>query len=149
MLNFLKFDSCTVVILEITCALRESERLSFFSRKYKIKLLKEYLLNMDISDGQNRPKIDRYMHIKEEYLKSVNPLVSKLSSKKQKQLLVHIKIGYGVQLIKADYKKEGIKCLISCICHPVVVIEEIKKYSIPFSESLLLRKRVTNTSKNF
>lgn len=54
---------------------QEIQLLSFFCKKYKIYLLKEYLLYVD-AWGENNPKPERMIKIKQDFFNAVKPLTS-------------------------------------------------------------------------
>ena len=54
---------------------QEIQLLSFFCKKYKIFLLREYLLYVD-AWGENNPKPERFIKIKQDFFNAVKPLTS-------------------------------------------------------------------------
>ena len=76
--------------------------------KYKIKLIKKYYHNIDISDGQNRPDLQRLIEIKNAYYESIKNILDNLS-KNEKALVFKAN---DLEIASA-YRKEGkyFKCI--------------------------------------
>lgn len=58
---------------------QEVQMLAFLTHKYKIKLLDQYLCNVDIDDNQNRPNPEKLRIIKKDFLKAVAPVANSMS----------------------------------------------------------------------
>ncbi|MPM61638.1 hypothetical protein SDC9_108498 [bioreactor metagenome] len=108
-----------------------------FSYRYKIKLLREYLLNIDISDGQNRPNINTLWVVKKAYINSVDSILRQLPQKQQKQLQFHIKTEVGIQMLRRGRPWDGIKAVTSCLKSPRVFFLEVRKNVMLLAEILL------------
>ena len=106
---------------------------SCLSKISKIKLIRKYLLNIDIGDSQNRPKLEQYMQIKEAYIKSVSHLFD--SKKMEMTLRKHIAFSYGIMLLKSK-RISGVKWVLSSFSSPSVVLSEIKYYFTNIREVL-------------
>lgn len=67
-----------------------------FTYKYKLKELDSYLLNIDISDDQNRLNGDKILEVKKEFFKSINFIMETLSSEEKKCIysMHYFEIGY-------------------------------------------------------
>lgn len=101
---------------------QEIQLFAFFASKYKMKLLKEYLYFVDISDGQNRPSIDKLKNIKKDFYKSIEPLF-RITTKKQKK---EIYLMHQAEICVAYFKKalynDFFRNLISFLNHPIIVV---------------------------
>lgn len=64
--------------------------------KYKMHQLDEYLHCCDVSDGQNRPNLEKIIKYKRDFFVSVEPVISLLSNKEKKmvKLINNFEIGY-------------------------------------------------------
>lgn len=67
-----------------------------FTLVYKLKLVKEYLLNIDVSDTQNRPDGDKLLEHKKRFFESISSVFSQLSKNQQKCIrsMHYFEVGY-------------------------------------------------------
>ena len=83
-----------------------------FTSKYKLKLVCEYLLNIDVSDAQNRPDGNKLLEHKKRFFESVSPVVSQLSKKEQRCIKIMHSFEVGYVFLKNKDVFNGIKYLI-------------------------------------
>ena len=74
---------------------QEIQLLSFFCKKYKIFLLREYLLYVD-AWGENNPKLERFIKIKQDFFNAVKPLTSDMPKS-------HIRTMYALHKFEVAY----------------------------------------------
>lgn len=65
---------------------QEIQLLSYLTHRYKIHLLREYLLFVD-AWGENNPDSGKLLKCKKEFLRSVRPLIKELPPKRQRRIV--------------------------------------------------------------
>ena len=91
---------------------QEVQLLSFFTRKYKLHLVKKYLTCVEIGDAQNRLDVARLIQMKREFFNAVQPLMEQLPTRKQKRVRLMHDFEVGYAMYKNGNKKDGLnKCL--------------------------------------
>lgn len=65
---------------EALLRMQDIQLYGFLCFKYKIILLKEYLYSIDQDDNRNRPDATKILKIREDYLKSISPILDKMNS---------------------------------------------------------------------
>ena len=108
---------------------QEIQLLSFFSKKYKIYLLKEYLLFVD-AWGENNPNSDRIIKIKEDFFKAVNPLMKDLPEKKQKRIINMHKFEIAFVFLREKKLFQCMKYFMPVVCSPVTLYYAIERVAI-------------------
>lgn len=102
---------------------------SFLSNKYKIRLVRRYLLLADISDDQNRVQtIDDYLKIKENFYKSVGVLTEKLNASKQKKIMATQQMFVGVHYLRCRLFREGLRIIFKAFSNKACTILYFFKY---------------------
>lgn len=98
-----------------------------FTSEYKLKLVKEYLLNIDVSDTQNRPDGKKLLEHKVRFFKSVSPIFSRLPKSEQKciRCMHNFEVGY-VFLKNKDFIV-GIKYILTIFTSPKAFVLTCKK----------------------
>lgn len=86
---------------------QEIQLLAFLSHKYKIYLLKEYLLFVD-AWGENNPNSDKIIKIKRDFFQSVRPLLESLPVRRQKRVVIMHNFEIAFVFLK---EKKIIKCM--------------------------------------
>lgn len=114
---------------------QDTQLFSYISQKYKIKLIQRHLLNIDISDNQNRPSSNNISSIKYEYKKSVNKLLIK-NTRLENKLQAHLDLGIAIAYIKNGNIKESIPMFYKIIKNPKVILERIRVYTLNVFEIL-------------
>lgn len=102
----------------------------YFSNKYKIKLLKEYLYYIDHEDASNRPDLEAIKKVKQVYYKSVAPLINKMSKVEKNKFFIMNDFEIGIVAWKCGKKKEGIKKIIKVFRYPSTAFGSIKRVLI-------------------
>lgn len=97
-----------------------------FTSEYKLKLVKEYLLNIDVSDIQNRPDGKKLLEHKVRFFNSISPIFSRLPKSEQKciRCMHNFEVGY-VFLKNKDL--EGIKYVLTIFTSPKAFVLACKK----------------------
>ena len=80
---------------------QEVQLLAFFSHKYEIKLLPEYLMCYNLSTNNNMPTSEKLRQFKEDFFKSVEPIFSTLSHSEVRR----IKALHRFELAYIEYKE--------------------------------------------
>lgn len=99
-----------------------------FTYKYKLKVLNEFLLNVDVSDANNRPDVEKMRKAKIAFFKSVDSIYQTLSKAEQRQIkLMHrAELGY-IQLKHGQYLK-GWLSMMHLLLSPTALKAECKKF---------------------
>lgn len=84
-----------------------------FTSKYKLKLVEEYLLNIDVSDAQNRPDGKKLLEHKKKFFVSVSPVLARLSKGERRCVKCMHNFEVGYVFLKNKDIKNGIKYLFS------------------------------------
>ncbi len=80
-----------------------------FTFLFKLKLVPEYLLNIDVSDEQNRPDGEKLLEHKRKFFASVSPVISQLTKSEQKCIQCMHKFEVGYVFFKNKNILKGIK----------------------------------------
>lgn len=111
---------------------QEIQLLGFLTKKYSLKLLPEYLTCVDVDDETNRPCADDLKRYKDDFFKSVTPiLVSMKTSERRCTIYMH-----KVELINAYLKEKR---------YIQVLVETVKLLTCPqaaFRTSRRIRARI-------
>lgn len=99
---------------------------AYFASKYKLKLIKEYLYVVDISDGQNRPSAEKLYEIKRSYYKSVAPLFDKLTKRQVEKIYIMHDVEIAAAYVKRGEYLKGISMLKRLILHPSTILYTVK-----------------------
>ncbi len=98
-----------------------------FTSVYKLKLVKEYLLNIDVSDTQNRPDGIKLLEHKARFFNSIASVFSRLPHNDQKciRCMHNLEVGY-VFLKNKDFNN-GIKYILTIFTSPKALVLSCKK----------------------
>ncbi len=84
-----------------------------FTYRYKLKLVSEYLLNIDVSDVQNRPDGEKLLEHKKRFFNSVSPVINQLSKREQRCIKCMHNFEVGYVFLKSRKILKGIRYLLS------------------------------------
>ncbi len=98
-----------------------------FTVRYKLKLVREYLLNIDVSDEQNRPDGKKLVEHKKRFFESVSPVLSQLSKRERRCIRCMHNFEVGYVFLKNKDVKNGIKYLLSVLTSPKAFLLSCKK----------------------
>ena len=106
---------------------QEVQMLAFFTQKYQIKLINQYLCNVDIDDNQNRPNPEKLGKIKKDFLKAVNPVAKTMSFyyRYSMKLIHRFELG-GIYFLNGD-KWLGIIYSLPVLLSPTASYVAIKR----------------------
>lgn len=90
-----------------------------FAQKYKIRLVKRYLNNIDASDSQNRPDPVNLEKVKMEYFESISSIMNSLSKRQRKRVIALHKFETAYAYIKSGNKSKGIRMSLGVLCSPI------------------------------
>lgn len=97
---------------------QEVQLLTFFTSKYKIKLLDEYLVYVDSTSSPNQPSPIRMEQIKKDYFASVKSIMDQFSNRVQKRIFIMHRFEIGLLMVRNGMKKDGILRCISIFRSP-------------------------------
>ena len=98
-----------------------------FTYRFKLKLIHEYLLNIDVSDTQNRPSGQKLLEHKKKFFESVYPVVSTLTVSEKKCMHCMHRFELGYIFLKNKDIKNGMKYSLSIFTSPKAVTKASKK----------------------
>lgn len=87
---------------------QEIQLLTFFTDKYEIRLLPEYLMCYNVGSNYNAPSADRLRQIKQDFFASVEPVLRKFKKSEVKR----IKALHRFELAYAELKEKKYKLFI-------------------------------------
>lgn len=122
---------------------QEIQLLSFFTRKYKIKMVNDFLVYVDANDSDNQPSVEKMEQIKKDFFKSVSPIMSSFSDKEQRQIKAMHQFELGILQARSGKRKEGIKRCMAAIGSPTS-FAYATLYVYRKLRSILLAKRMKN-----
>ena len=99
----------------------------YFSKKYKIKLLKEYLYFMDHSDKTNRPNYYESQIIKQKFYNSTKPLIDSMNEKERAKFFIMNNFELGMIAWKSGNRKEGIKKICEIFRYPSTTLDSMNR----------------------
>ncbi len=98
-----------------------------FANKYKIKLVKRYLNNIDVSDAKNRPDPIKLEKVKEAYFASISSIMNSLSRRKKKRVIALNMFETAYAYMKSGNKAKGIKMGMSVVSSPITCYLAIER----------------------
>lgn len=98
-----------------------------FTSIYKLKLVKEYLLNIDVSDTQNRPDGKKLLEHKTRFFRSISPVFEMLPESEQKCIRCMHNFEVGYVFLKNKDLKNGIKYILTIFSSPKAIVLSCKK----------------------
>ena len=99
---------------------QEVQLLSYFTAKYKIEFINQVLTVIDGSDISNRPSASRLMELKNDYFKSIEPLLNRYSKHKKNLVIAHNMTEVAWAFYRDGEKKKGLNMLFKCLIYPSV-----------------------------
>lgn len=106
---------------------QEIQLFTFFTCKYKIYLIDKYLCNVDIDDNQNRPTPEKYIDVKQNFLESVSPIVSKMNwfMRFNIKVINFFEVG-GLYVLRKEYGK-AMKYILPLLISPIALYSAIRR----------------------
>lgn len=92
---------------------------AFLTRKYKVKLIPEYLHNRENKDSQNRPTIDNYETLKTSYMQSVSCLINEFGWLRKDAILRIYDFEAAPLYIRNGRKFIGLLKLLKVLLNPI------------------------------
>ncbi len=89
-----------------------------FTVRYKLKLVHAYLLNIDVSDVQNRPNGEKLLEHKQRFFESVAPVMSRISPRDQKCIRCMHRFELGYVFFKNGNIRKGFKYTMAVFTSP-------------------------------
>lgn len=105
---------------------QEVQLLSYLSYKYKIHLLKEYLLFVD-AWGENNPNSGKMLRCKKDFFKSVMPLMKELSKREQRRIVIMHQFEVAYVFLKEKRYLKAIKYSSALLKDPVALYYGISR----------------------
>lgn len=100
---------------------QEVQLMTFFTAKYKVKLLDMYLVCVDSTKNENQPNPKAMEKVKADFLEAVAPVLELFSIKEQHQIRTMHKFECGLQYVKAHQFGRGLKLCASVLMSPKTV----------------------------
>lgn len=107
-----------------------------FTYRFKLKLVHEYLLNIDVSDAQNRPNGQKLLEHKKKFFESVSPVLSTLTVSEKKCVRCMHQFELGYIFLKNKDIKNGMKYSLSILTSPKAIAKSSKKVLKKIGEKL-------------
>ncbi len=104
-----------------------------FTYKYKLMEVDRYLLNIDVSDTQNRPDGDKLLKLKKDFFFSIRHILSQLSVRQRACVFSIHKYELGYVYLKNKNIKMGLKYCASVFSSPEAMRIAIKKTVLKLS----------------
>ena len=106
---------------------QEVQLFTFFTSKYKIKLIDKYLCNVDIDDNRNRPTPEKYINIKENFFKSVSPIVLKFNwfMRYNIRVINFFEVG-GLYALRGEYLN-ALKYILPLFVAPIALFSAMRR----------------------
>lgn len=117
---------------------QEIQLLSFLSKKYKIYLLKEYLLFVD-AWGENNPNSDRIIKIKQDFFKSISPLLEDLPKNRRKRVFIMHNFEIAFVFFREKKLVQCMKYLIPLFSSPVTLYYAIERVAIRYKSKRIVK----------
>ena len=107
---------------------QEVQLMSYFTDKYRIDLIEEILTIIDGSDLANRPDYEKLKGFKEDFFKSVDPLLSKYSRADRKFVINNHRTELAWVMYRDISKVKGLLMLLQCFTSWRVVKSFFNRY---------------------
>ncbi len=107
---------------------QEVQLMSRFTDKYRIELIEEILTIIDGSDLANRPNYNKLKGFKEDFFKSIDPLLSKYPKLDRDFVYKNHKTELAWVMYRDINKIKGIIMLLSCFTNIRVFVSFVKRY---------------------
>ena len=107
---------------------QEVQLMSYFTDKYRIDLIDDILIIIDESDLMNRPSYNKIKVFKEDFFKSITPLLSKYSKADRRFVIKNHKTELAWIMYRDINKFKGIMLLLSCFTNLRVLKSFITRY---------------------
>lgn len=98
-----------------------------FTYKYKLMEVDEYLLNIDVSDTQNRPDGETLLNHKKEFFDSIAPIMDKLTNGDKKCVYCMHNYELGYIFLKTGNWFKGLKYCLAIFTSPKATLLASKK----------------------
>lgn len=106
---------------------QDLQLLVFFTYKYKLKEVDQYLHCVDVSDAQNRANGDRAIEVKNRFYESVKPILDTLTSSEYRCMDAMRNLEIAFLYFKEGKRGNGIKYLLKVAKSPKAMWLTIKK----------------------
>ncbi len=106
---------------------QEIQLLSYFTNMYKIGFVEEILTIIDCSDTGNRPSAQRLLEFKNDYFKSIKPVLNKYTTHKKRLIIAHNMTEIAWAFCRDGKKKKGLAILVKCLIYPSVTFTFISR----------------------
>lgn len=112
--------------------------------QYKVKQIKQYLHNIDSSDGQNRPDAETLIKIKQAYFASIKGLLDRLTPAQRRRVFALNDFEIAFAYMKRGSVSKGLRLAASLLKSPAasyLAVERcVKKFCEKKMYKLLLKK---------
>ncbi len=127
--------------------LSRHQDLQLFARlsyKYKIRLIKRYLYNIELKDRSNQPSAENLIAIKKAYFHSINDLLNTLTESEIKIVKSMHRMEIANAFLRERRKAEGVRQIIGLLSNPLIayyVLERLFKKIIMNKCRFLLQRK--------
>lgn len=98
-----------------------------FTYQYKIYVVDEYLVNVDISDANNRPNPEKLIQAKKAFFESIKPIYLTLTPKEKRQVALLHRAEIGYIYLKNKQFVHAFKNMMCLITSPTSLKYEVQK----------------------
>lgn len=106
---------------------QEVQLMGCFTTKYRVEFLDEILTIIDSSDVMNRPTAEKLIEYKNDFFRSIKPVIDSYSKHKQTLVFAHNMTEVAYALYRDGEKIRGIGILIRCLVYPSVLLTFISR----------------------
>lgn len=104
---------------------QEVQLLSFFTRKYKIRMVDDFLVYVDATESGNQPTVEKMAEIKKDFLRAVKPILDTFPSNVQRQIKAMHHFEIGLIALRSGKVSFGINNCVKVLRSPVSVSHAI------------------------
>lgn len=121
---------------------QDPQLFSYLTEKYKVKLIKRYLLNRDVDDAQNRPSVENIDAFHDAFFKSVAPQFERLPKNKSKQVESIYDLDRASVYLRNGKRVQAIKFVLGIFRYPVSIRYAIRRIYNRISERMFIEYRL-------
>ena len=106
---------------------QEVQLLTYFTDMYKVGYINKILTIIDCTDTGNRPTAQKLLELKNDFFKSIEPILKKYSLHKQRLVIAHNMTEVAWAFYRDGEKKKGLGMLFKCLIYPSVMATFISR----------------------
>lgn len=105
-----------------------------FTYRYKLKEVDKYLLNIDVSDAQNRPDPEKLIKYKKAFFQSIRPIMNSICKSDRKCIYAMHKYELGYVCLKNGNVRQGLYYCTAILGSPKAFALAVKKTGIKIQQ---------------